>query len=299
MLVLYCPPTTLPENQPTTNCPNRSCSILSTQAKTPHCVERRDHSIARRRPIIMRQANLMLHTGSKTVSRGQLATVSTPSATPSWHPIAHHDFLDGVASTLSRAGMQIVHESHGLSADRNRYFGLLQIANGSNPDDFSVVLGLRNSHDKKFPLGLVVGASVMVCDNLSFSGEIRIARKHTIHVQRDLPHLIERAIGKLGDLRHTQERRFAAYKSHEINDHEAHDIIIRSLDARAIVVTQIPNVIEQWRRPDHPEFRERTAWSLFNAFSQTLKGRLDVLPARTTALHGIIDTCCGLHLTKA
>ena len=247
----------------------------------------------------MHQANLFLHTGSKTVTRDQLATVATPPPTPTWFPIPHRQFLDGVATTLSRAGMHIVHEAHGLSADRNRYFGLLQIANGSNPDDFAVVLGLRNSHDKKFPLGLVVGASVMVCDNLSFSGEIRIARKHTVHVSRDLPHLIEKAIGKLGSLRNTQERRFAAYKSHEITDHEAHDIIIRSLDARAIVVTQIPNVIEQWRRPNHPEFRQRTAWSLFNAFSETLKGRLDVLPARTTALHGIIDTCCGLHLSKA
>src|ERR1019366_3953191 len=160
MLVLYCLPTTLPENQPTTNCPNRSCSILSTQAKTPYCVERRDHSIARRRPIIMHPANLFLHTGSKTVTRDQLATIATPSPTPTWFPIPHHQFLDGVATTLSRAGLSIVHEAHGLSADRNRYFGLLQIANGSNPDDFSVVLGLRNSHDKTFPLGLVVGASV-------------------------------------------------------------------------------------------------------------------------------------------
>jgi hypothetical protein len=247
----------------------------------------------------MHQANLMLHTGSKTVSRSQLATVATPAPTPTWYPIPHHQFLDGVQSTLTRAGMRIVHESHGLSTDRNRYFGLLQIANGSNPDDFAVVLGLRNSHDKKFPIGVVVGATVMVCDNLSFSGEIRIARKHTLNVARDLPNLIERAIGQLGTVRRTQERRFAAYKAHEISDHEAHDIIIRSLDARAIVVTQIPNVIEQWRRPNHPEFRERTAWSLFNAFSQTLKGRLDVLPARTTALHGIIDTCCGLHVSKA
>ena len=247
----------------------------------------------------MRQANLMLHTGSKTVTREQLATVATPAHTPTWYPIPHHQFLDGVASTLTHAGMHIVHEAHGLSADRNRYFGLLQIANGMNADDFSVVLGLRNSHDKKFPLGLVLGAFVMVCDNLSFSGEIRIARKHTLNVARDLPHLIEKAIGKLGTLRHTQERRFAAYKSRDISDHEAHDIIIRSLDARAIVVTQIPTVIEQWRRPNHPEFRERTAWSLFNAFSETLKGRLDALPARTTALHGIIDTCCGLHVTKA
>jgi hypothetical protein len=33
------------------------------------------------------------------------------------------------------------------------------------------VLGLRNSHDKRFPAGLVGGSAVFVCDNLAFSGE--------------------------------------------------------------------------------------------------------------------------------
>ena len=249
--------------------------------------------------VIMHQANLFLHTGSKTVTRDQLATVATPPPTPTWFPIPHRQFLDGVATTLSRAGMHIVHEAHGLSADRNRYFGLLQIANGSNPDDFAVVLGLRNSHDKKFPLGLVVGASVMVCDNLSFSGEIRIARKHTVHVSRDLPHLIEKAIGQLGDLRHTQERRFSTYKQHKMTDHQAHDLVIQSLDARVIPVTKIPDVLNEWRKPRHAEFGERNVWRLFNAFTETLKGSLDSLPTRTTVLHGILDSACGLHLSKA
>lgn len=40
------------------------------------------------------------------------------------------------------------------------------------------VLGLRNSPDKMFPAGIVAGASVFVCDNLSFSGVINLARKH-------------------------------------------------------------------------------------------------------------------------
>ena len=246
----------------------------------------------------MHKANLFLHTGSKTVSRELLATVATPAHTPTWYPIPHHQFLDGVQSTLAHAGMHIVHESHGLSADRNRYFGLLQIANGSNPDDVSVILGLRNSHDKKFPLGLVVGASVMVCDNLSFAGEIRIARKHTVHVARDLPHLIERAIGQLGTLRHTQDRRFSTYKHHEITDHHAHDLVIHALDARVIPVTKIPDVLSEWRKPRHAEFSQRNVWRLFNAFTETLKGSLDALPARTTALHGILDSACGLQFSS-
>src|ERR1019366_6547624 len=191
----------------------------------------------------MRQANLMLHTGSKTISRQQLATVQTPPHTATWYPIPHHQFLDGVTSTLAHAGMTVVAESHGLGHGGNRYFGLLQLVNGENAEDFGLVVGLRNSHDQRFPAGIVVGASIFVCDNLSFSGEIRLARKHTIHVERDLPHLIERAIGQLGTLRHTQERRFSTYKQHEMTDLQAHDLVIHALDARVIPVTKIPDVL--------------------------------------------------------
>ncbi len=41
---------------------------------------------------------------------------------------------------------------------------------------------VRNSHDKTFPAGIVAGTQVPVCDNLSFAGEISLARKHTSNI---------------------------------------------------------------------------------------------------------------------
>src|SRR5581483_9794883 len=115
--------------------------------------------------------------------------------------------------------------------------------------------------------------------------EIRLARKHTAHVERDLPQLIERAVGRLGDLRRAQEDRFAAYKRHELTDAAAHDLVVQALDARVMPVTRLPVVLAEWRAPRHPEFREgKTAWRLFQGFTESLKGNLDALPARTQAL---------------
>jgi hypothetical protein len=200
-----------------------------------------------------------------------------------------------VQQSLERSGLHVVTESHGLTHDGSRYFGLLQVANGTNPDDFGLVVGVRNSHDKSFPAALVLGASVFVCDNLSFSGEVKLARKHTAHIERDLPQLVERAVGMLSDLRNTQERRFATYQGHELTDTGAHDLIVRALDSRIVPVTKIPDVLTEWRGPRHPEFRDgRTAWRLFNAFTEILKGNLGELPRRTQALHGLLDTACGL-----
>src|SRR5262249_54257029 len=159
------------------------------------------------------QSKLCLHTGASEVAREALALVPTPKRTNSYVPIPHHVLLNGIEETLERNSFHVVGQSHGLGHDGQRYFGLLQIANGQNSDDFGLVVGVRNSHDKQFPAGIVVGASVFVCDNLSFSGEIKLARKHTVYVERDLPQLIERAIGMLSDHRHTQEQRFLAYQN--------------------------------------------------------------------------------------
>jgi hypothetical protein len=148
------------------------------------------------------------------------------------------------------------------------------------------VVGLRNSHDKSFPAGLAVGASVFVCDNLSFSGEVRLARKHISQITRDLPQLIERAVGRLDGMRRSQEERFAAYKQRELTDGQAHDLIVQGLDARVLPLTRIPSVLQGWREPRHPEFREggRTAWRLFNAFTEGLKG--------------LLDAACGLAVSR-
>lgn len=247
----------------------------------------------------MVKSNLCLHAGARSASRDQVAAVPTPARTASWVPIPHGRLLAGVQESLARAGLSVVSEAHGLTRDGGRYFGLLQVANGHTSDDFGIVVGLRNSHDKSFPAGLVLGARVFVCDNLSFSGEVKLARKHTAHVERDLPQLIDAAVGRLGDLRRSQEKRFLAYKDHELSDAAAHDLIVRSLDARVLPVTRLPGVLAEWRSPRHTEFREgRTAWRLFNAFTECLKGNLGALPRRTQALHGLLDAACGLAAAR-
>ncbi len=247
----------------------------------------------------MNKAKLCLHTGAATVSREQVMDSMTPQRTNTWVPISHGVLIDRVQKSLEHSGLRVVEESHGLTKDGQRYFGLMQLVNGHTDGDYGLVVGLRNSHDKSFPAGLVVGSSVFVCDNLSFSGEIKLARKHTVQIERDLPMLIDRAVGQLADHRHVQSLRFDTYKHMEITDAQAHDLIIKAYDSRILPVTALPEVLKQWREPNHPEFKEaKTLWRLFNAFTECAKGNLNELPRRSQALHGICDTASGLIFQK-
>jgi Domain of unknown function (DUF932) len=250
-------------------------------------------------PHMTKTTDLILHCGASKVERAAVEIVPTPAATETWTPIPHTALIERVEDTLKSDGLSIVSQTHSLTRGGNRYFGLMQIANGHNSDDYAWVLGLRNSHDKSFPAGLVVGASVFVCDNLSFSGEIRMTRKHTVHIMRDMPGLVQRSIGQLVSRWHDQDTRIEAYKNFELTDMQAHDLIVRAIDARSATSTQVPPLLQEWRHPKHEAFAPRTAWSLFNSFTEVMKGlSLNELSTRTQRLHGLFDTQVGLTVGR-
>ncbi|QIF06088.1 DUF932 domain-containing protein [Roseimicrobium sp. ORNL1] len=242
-----------------------------------------------------RSPNLVLHCGAQAVDLKEVRKVSTPRPTETWCPIPHDQLISTVQRTLTSTRLRIGNEAHSLTHDGMRYFGLMEIHAQKPNDDYCWVLGLRNSHDKQFPAGIVAGASCFVCDNLSFSGEIKFARKHTRFIVRDLPQLVERSIGLLMAKWHDQDKRIAAYKEAEITDINAHDLVIRATDVGVCSNRQIPPVLHEWREPRHEAFQGRNVWSLFNAFTESLKeGNLAELPKRTEALHGLLDTYVGL-----
>jgi hypothetical protein len=109
--------------------------------------------------------------------------------------------------------------------------------------------------------------------------------------------LTARAIGQLGTRLVQLDQRIEAYRDLGVTNARAHDLVIKATDCRAITTSQIPGVLANWREPQYEEFRPRTAWSLFNAFTEVFK---DINPhtaiARGDALHGLFDGAAGVAL---
>lgn len=248
--------------------------------------------------------NLMLHCGANKAEREQVIDTATPEPKDRWHPIPHIKLIEQVEASLTEKNLRVVNQSHALTKDGDRYFGLLEVANcRENNADHAWIVGLRNSHDKAFSAGLAIGAQVFVCDNLSFSGEITIARKHTGNILRDLPGLTTRAIGQLSNRWHTQQQRFDAYKDRELGRAEVNDLVVQAMRSGVIGCTAVPKVLDEYETPRHDEFKDRTAWSLFNGFTEIMKGSesnfaLANLPRKTQTLHGILDTFVGIDVAS-
>jgi hypothetical protein len=245
-------------------------------------------------------SKLCLHAGAFNVTREQVAQVHTPEGTDTWYPIPHETLIDQTIGQLEAAGLQIESEMHGLTPSGERYFGVFNLIGNdgaSASDDYQLSVGLRNSHDQSIVAGLSLGTRVFVCDNLAFSGEVTLARRHTRFIERDLPNLMAGAIEKVVSRGPAMRNRIQQYKDSHMLKKDAHDIIVRALDARVISAPRIADVLQNWREPNHEEFRPRTGWSLFNAFTETLKRyEPHSMAKRSNALYGLFDLACGVSV---
>lgn len=236
---------------------------------------------------------LVLHCGAELASREEVFGVPIPTATRTYVPLPYESLIVRIEKQLAVEGITIRDERLALGRDGNRLFGILQVElPGANGSDYGCVLGLRNSYDKSVSAGLCIGATVFVCDNLSFQGSaVTFARKHTANLLRDLSWIISETVVSLPERFAAQSETFERYRQTALSDHDVHDLVVRLWDAGALNVSDIPRVIREWREPRHPEFVQcgKTAWRLFNAATETIKGDLWRLPARTRVIHRLLD----------
>lgn len=229
------------------------------------------------------------------VSFEQLMGVETPPCTESHMPIPHHTLVTLTRAALAAAGLMIVEEEHALHRDGLRYFGGFALTGaGIDGADRQVVLGLRNAHDKSFAAAVCIGNRMLVCDNLCFASDVKLARRHTVNILADLPRVLADAVGRVVSHWNDMELRIERYKAAEVTDAEAADLLVRLADCKAIPSRDIYNMMLEFRTPRHAEFAGRSLWSLYNGITEHLKGGdLSKLPFRTMTTQSILDRVAG------
>ena len=222
---------------------------------------------------------LVKHCGAREVTWGDLDLIPTPPATETWFPLSHSQVLGSVVQTLDAAGFGVKFMSLGVTADDARFFGTLQLQSEIVPG-IGLAVGVRNSTDKSLPIGFCCGQWVFVCDNLAFSSEVVITKKHTRFGESRFNEGIASSVAGLGEYREAEAKRIEWLRKTEVPPDRANSLILQAYEGGIIGTRLLPNVIQEWRQPKHPEFKERTAWSLLNAFTEVLKDRQKRQPSR-------------------
>ena len=236
-------------------------------------------------------SNLMLHAGGKVATLDEVRSVITPAAAGRWHPTSHATVLDSVRETLTGAGYVIRAEKYALARNDARFFGVLDLATPL-VTGVSLSVGVRNSIDKSFPLGFAAGSRVFVCDNLAFSAELMVRRKHTRNGLKLFGESIGQAVASLASFKDMEAARIQRLAEMELSPAAASHLILSAFRRGIISSLQIADVCKEWEEPRHDEFKPRTAWSLFNAFTEILRNRAVTAPqmfvAATIRLNGLM-----------
>lgn len=220
-----------------------------------------------------------------------------PEATKSHTPIPHFELIQQVKRSLNKTPLNVTDEAHQLTHDDHRYFGVLQLSseepNLKLSDGQTLLMGLRNSNDKAFSLGIASGNQTKVCSNGLFTGEVTVNHKHSVHVLDYLPHLIDKALTGFLDLAATQSKRLECFKERELSTQESNDLFIKSLEAGCIPASKLPKAISLYKDPPHPEFKERNLLNWIQAFTELYKSDpVNTVMQRSRKLYNLCEDYC-------
>ena len=137
---------------------------------------------------------LMLHSGAESATMNELISIPLPQKTRTYQPVPHEQLSTMLLQMVASIFPDFTYEkSHfGLAADGNKMFGIHTFRSVDSALGLSI--GFRNSYDRSMSVGIAVGASVFVCDNMVISGDITVLRKHTSNVIRDMESMALQAI---------------------------------------------------------------------------------------------------------
>ncbi len=218
-------------------------------------------------------SRLMLHRGGWSATLADLAAVPVPDETDSYVPVPYPRLVEEIKLHVPRFGLRITREEYALAREGQQMFGVLTCANGEPNAEYALAIGIRSSLNRSLAVGIAAsGVRVVVCDNLAFFGEVTAHRKHTANVFRDLPDLIYRMLSQVSSFRERTDAEIAGMKTRELQPALAHHLMVEAIRANVLPASRLPKVIEAWEEPVHDEFLPRTAWSLFNAFTEVQKG---------------------------
>lgn len=235
----------------------------------------------------------MVETDGKIVTEEDVRAVSIPVKTKTFCPVKNGELIDMVKSLAETHGLSLENPRFALTRKETRFFGVYDVTNHNFLEDLvQFQVGLRNSCDKQIAAGVCFGSKVFVCTNLSFTGiagnnnEIigKVGHKHTPNVNSTLYERLSNSMSQFGAFKAFQENLFKRLRDTSVTNEHASHTIIEAARAGAITKKDILDVSDLWllqeRGPEtneealhyYPEFAERNAYNLMNAFTENNKG---------------------------
>jgi hypothetical protein len=198
------------------------------------------------------------------VNREVLAIVPVPEGTDTFQPIKHSQLVDSVEESLAYRHMQITHSEFALSKDGMKMFGLLQV--NAEYEGVQFAIGLRNANDKSMRIGMVAGYKVLVCQNMSLSGDFKpLLAKHTKHF--DLIEAVSMGVDRIHRGWEPLKAEIRRKREIEISKDDARLTIYNAFTRHKMPITLFKSVSGTYEASEE----KSTLWNLEQHFTGAIK----------------------------
>jgi len=219
-------------------------------------------------------STFMIHCGGKQVNFAELSAIPLPERTDTYEPVPFSDLLVNTKRICDDIlDLEFVDQKLAVSKNEQRFFGLLQYKDPNN-EEMGQAIGIRSSHDKSMSNGFCSGATVFVCDNMAFTGDITYMRKHTKNVMDDLQDKLVSVLYRSKDKFFNIIEDTKNMKEISISTDDAYSFIGRAFGHETLGARQASDAIRHWNSPPYSEFMQKNVWSLYNACTESLKSTL-------------------------
>ena len=211
--------------------------------------------------------------------------VPVPETTRSYTPMPHGDLIDTIEVQLKHHMPQynIHSKQFGLAREGQQMFGMISLKKELDPeyveveivdpdDNLDISIGFRNSYDKSMSVGVVGGAKVFICDNMMMTSDaVKIMKRHTKNVLREFDYMLYTSIPELQNQFVNLIEAKNKLDRVEIDHEHGYEFLGRMFGHKLLTPVQMSGAVEDWRNPNFEVFKDRTAWSLYNAATWGLK----------------------------
>lgn len=217
------------------------------------------------------------------ITPAQLSTIPVPQIAPwasrarhsRWRPIQHGELAATLLEQADALGLEVERHTWQTSGPGDTdLFGSLDFRRSPSlqvPDGMLFSLGVRHSNAGRYALTLVTGARVIVCANGMLVGEQVLSRRHTdgLDLRATIRRGLEDSVAQTRQVVAWVERLEAT----SLTDAQADSLMMEAARTRVLSWSALHQVDGAWSRPPHEVFRARTAWSLYNAFTEVARER--------------------------
>jgi hypothetical protein len=240
----------------------------------------------------MSESTLMLHCGAESATWDQVCNAPMPERTASYSPVPYKDMVTQVQERATKEfGVEVADQdwSFGLQerAEKgSRFFALCRLA--IEEDDFRLALGLRGSTDKSMSNGFCSGVSVFVCDNMAFSGSgMAATRRHTGDAYEDFRKMLYMGIADSASQYDATTKHLNKLREVDVSTERGFELIGRAMGTNVLATQEASVALREWKESQHEAFEPRTAYSLYNAFTESAK--------KTRAPGAMFGKYSGIH----